>query len=201
MIAYIISLAMLCIAIWHDRRQDIPNLDAALDDLTDYDFDNNWWISSDGASALAIDSKKHKICLLRAYKGHQILDYRHLLEFELEEKKVRKPSSGIDSFFNSFFKSKSENKKIFISLLLDDLNMFDFTLNLYCGSSEKKIKQCKAQAKKLLKILKVVQKRAEKMEKAAYLSRSDDEYDYEPEDYIEEDTCSAKQTNFDFEPA
>ncbi len=202
MIAYLISFFMLVFAIWQDKRKDFPDLDAALDSLTDFDFDKNWWISCDHSSALAIDAKQNKICLLRAFKGVQVIDYRQLLEFELEETSAKPPSSGIKYYFNSFFTSKSEYTKIYITLLLDDLNQFDFTLTIYYGRSVKGGHKSKSLAKQICKILKVVQKRAEKLEKQqASRPRIAEEVEYEEEELLEVDSCSNTQAEFDFEPA
>ena len=202
MIAYLISFLMLILAIWHDRRRDLPDLDTALDSLPVFDFDKNWWVSYDNSSALAIDSKKHKICLLRAYKGLQVIDYRQLLEFDFEEKTAKPPSSGVQYFFNSFVSQKPDYSKLVITLLLDDLSLFDFTLKLYYGKSAKEIKKNKLVAKQIINILKIVQKRAEKLEKSKGPG-SHNEYDYydEDEELLEVENSSGIQGEFNFEPA
>ena len=202
MFAYVLCLILLFGAIWYDKRQDRPNLDAALDELSGYDFDKNWWVSFDGMSALAIDSKMNKICLLRSFKGTQIIDYKQLLEFEIEEKSANPTAGLFRSLLDFFSRSKNEYTKIIITLLLDDLSQFDFSLVLYIGNSPKKIKYYKTQAQQILKILKVVQKRAEKLEKQSKHKRKKQYESYEYEDeLLEVEDSSGIQTEFDFEPA
>jgi len=167
MLGYAISIAALVVAIWHEKRQDLPSMGDALDQLEEeegFEFGNQYWLSYDNSSALAIDRKREKVLFLRAYKGWQQINFTDLVEYEMEEKVVPPPTGGLLAFLKTVLNRKAEYKKITVNILINNLDCFNFTLNLENSASESRLKKARKLAKDITTILKIVKINGEKQQ-------------------------------------
>ncbi len=168
MLGYTISIAALLITIWYEKRQDLPSMAEALDQLEEdqgFEFGNHFWISHDNSSALAIDQKRSKLVLLRAYKGWQQINFDDLVDYEKVEKVVTAPTGGFRAFLKAIMSYNKEFNNISVNILINNLDSYNFSLNLITSASEHKLNKTRMLAEDIVTILKLVKINGEKQQK------------------------------------
>lgn len=174
MLVYIFSVMALLITIWYERRQDLPDMNLALDELEEdqgFDFGKHSWISCDNSSAIGIDKVREKIVLLRAYKGWQQIEYDDLVEYEVREKDDSAPVGGLLAFVKAYLGRKSKYKTVTLDLLINNLDCFNFQLKLITSCNIKAVKKANKEASDICTILKLIKLNAEKKAKQAPVRR------------------------------
>ena len=168
MLVYVIAVVALLITIWYEKRQDLPDMNLALDELEEdqgFNFGKHCWVSYDQSSALAIDKEQEKIVLLRAYKGWQQIDYDELVEYEVREKEVSAPQGGFLNTFKSYLNRNAVYTAISLDLLINNLDCFNFQLKLTTSCNAKAIKKASKEASDICTILKLIRINVEKKAK------------------------------------
>ncbi|MBN2063765.1 MAG: hypothetical protein JW745_03105 [Sedimentisphaerales bacterium] len=163
MLAYIICLIALWLAIRYEQYLNSPNMDKALGELEDigFEFGKYQWRSCNDSTALGIDQDKETICLIYAREGWRQIEFEDLVEFELDDKPIKRKRS----FWSLLFARKSsgdELQHICVHLINDDFERFDFPLLIYQGNNPEKIKEARKEAREILTVLKLIKFRAQK---------------------------------------
>lgn len=165
MLVYIICIIALLLAIRYEYYLNSPCMDKALGELEElgFEFGTHQWCGCDNMSAIAIDRQKEKICLIRAYKGWQQIDFDDLVELDMEDKKI-KPHRGL---FGSIFARKVHDnwQSIAVHIIINNIDCYNFSLIVYRGGHPEKIKNAQKEAREILTVLKLLKITAEKKQR------------------------------------
>ncbi len=165
MLGYTISIAALLTTIWYEKKLDKPSMEEALDELEEdegFDFGKHYWVGQKNTSALAIDKTREKICLLRAYKGWQQIDFDELVEYDTEEKEVSPPGGGFFAFLKALFNRQGVYKNITLEILISNMDCYKFKLDLITTDSKTKLAKARKQAKEISTLLRIAKLNGEK---------------------------------------